>query len=159
MSPDENDNGFSLPKLIGNFGRKPHILCVEDNEINAQLIQQILNEYCEVDWAPIGEKALEMVKIDQFDLILMDLGLGSGMDGVETTEKIHKIPGYEQIPVAAVSGYLLSYSKETLSEAGIDYILAKPFTRMQLLNLVQDILIKQIYSAPESFPDTPIGAP
>lgn len=159
MAQTDNHDEFSLPKLILNFGRKPLILYVEDNNINAQLITEILNNYCIVVIAESGEKALEMVVQNNYDLILMDLGLGNGMNGLETTEKIHKITGYDQIPVAAVSGYLLNYSKEALIEAGIDYYLAKPFTRIQLLNLIQDILIRNYFSAPQSFPDTPIGAP
>lgn len=159
MTDEEQEDEFSLPKLILSFGRKPTILCVEDNEINAQLIVEILEDYCDIKYTAEGESAIKLAGRYQYDLILMDIGLGNGMNGIEATKAIHKVPGNEDIPVAAVSGYLLSYKKEELSDAGIDYYLAKPFTKKELLNLVQDILIKSIFSAPQSFPDTPIGAP
>jgi|GEM_PF-2314380 CheY-like chemotaxis protein len=160
MTDIESEDGFSLPRLIKALGRKPVILCVEDNDISGQLVIDILLDYCTVVYSPSGEEALKLVINNSYDLILMDIGLGEGMNGIETTKAIRQVRGYENVPVAAVTGYLVLYSKEMLSEAGIDYYLAKPFTKSELLNLIQDILIKCIYYAgPTNIPDTPIGAP
>lgn len=159
MTNDIEENTFSISRLILTYGRKPLILYVEDNDSNALLVATFLADYSLVDCASSGLEALQLASQKQYDLILMDIGLGIGMDGVQTTREIRKLPGYEVTPVAAVTGFILAREKEKVLSAGLDYYLSKPFQRNELINLIQEILIKLIYSAPESSPNIPINAP
>ena len=159
MNSDQNEDSFSLPKLINTLGRKPMVLCVEDNEINAMLVKEILNDYCTIFHVTNGEEAVISTCNSLFDLILMDINLGDGMNGIETSRMIRNRPEYQTVPVAAVTGYLATLGNDEMMDAGIEYHLAKPFARFELLNLIQNILIKSIYSAPGSLPEVPIGAP
>jgi len=73
------------------------ILLVEDEAISARLNKRILEKYgYDVIHANSGEKALVFIKVNpRFDLILVDIDLGKGIDGIETAEKIlkdHNLP-------------------------------------------------------------------
>ena len=83
---------------------KKTILLVEDEAISARLNKRILekNGY-NVIHAKTGEKALEIIKkTPEFDLILIDIDLGKGIDGTETAEKILKD---HNLPLVFLSGH------------------------------------------------------
>jgi CheY-like chemotaxis protein len=159
MNSNDEEDIFSISRLILTFGRKPTVLCVEDNELNAQLVSVYLEDYCLVDCASSGIEAIRLSSLKQYDLILMDIGLGAGMDGIETSKEIRQIHEYESTPIAAVTGFILAQEKDKVLSAGLDYYLGKPFQKDEILHLIQEILIKLIYSAPESYPNVPINAP
>ena len=79
------------------------ILLVEDEYLIAMVEKNALKNYgYEVTHIPSGEKAIEVVKTEVFDLILMDINLGSGIDGIETAKIIlEKV----DIPIIFVSSH------------------------------------------------------
>lgn len=102
------------------------ILAVEDNEDNRALIVKVLERLGhEVIEAVSGEKALELVKSDPPDLILMDLGL-SGMSGLDVTRIIKADETLKSIPIVALTAYAMVGDKERSLEAGCDGYLSKP---------------------------------
>src|SRR5215831_16937950 len=80
-----------------------HILVVEDQEDNRQIMRDLLtaNDY-EMTEAENGEEALAAVAKDRPDLILMDIQLPV-MDGCETTRRIKADPSLSSIPIIAVT--------------------------------------------------------
>ncbi|HNL73970.1 MAG TPA: response regulator, partial [Leptospiraceae bacterium] len=77
------------------------ILLVEDEMIIATIeMAQLQKEGYKVIHTPTGEEAIEMVKFSPIDLILMDIDLGSGIDGTQTAEEILK--SYD-IPIVFLS--------------------------------------------------------
>lgn len=115
------------------------IMIVEDERIVAMDIKESIRAigYNVVGVAHSGEKAIEMVKEKKPDLILMDIMLKGGIDGISTTEKLHK--DYN-IPVV----YLTAYADEvTLSRAKITepsgYLL-KPFEQKELHTTIETAL-------------------
>ncbi|MCX6270010.1 MAG: ATP-binding protein [Bacteroidetes bacterium] len=120
----------------------PEVLIVEDNNVNKELMVVFLTRICRTDYALDGESAVKMARKKKYAAILMDINLGPGIDGLEATRQIRKIPGYEQVPVIAVTGYTLSGDKERLIDGGCSHYLAKPFDKKTIVHLVEDILFE-----------------
>jgi PAS domain S-box-containing protein len=116
---------------------KPDLLLVEDNDVNMQLTTAYLNKEYSVDWAPDGPSALEKARKKKYAAILMDINLGPGMDGIQASQAIRKIKGYEQTPIVALTGYTLFGDRERLIEGGCTSYLAKPFTREDILRVMR----------------------
>ena len=127
------------------FDENPHfsILLVEDNLINKEVISCYIENLYDVDSVDNGMDAVQMASQKVYDLILMDINLGSDMDGIAATREIKKFPGYEDIPVVAMTGYAMSGDKERLLKEGLTHYLAKPFEKEELLRLIGNIFTNQ----------------
>jgi CheY-like chemotaxis protein len=91
---------------------KPNILIVEDNKVNAELIAAYLEDTVRTEYAADGETALKMAENQTFDIVLMDINLGPGIDGLETMDRMRSINGYRETPVVAVTGYTMAEDKK-----------------------------------------------
>ncbi len=117
------------------------ILYVEDDQINALVMQRLLKEHVEVLHVPDGETCISVLVTETFDLILMDINLGRGkMDGVETLHRIRSNPLTKNINVIAVTSYALSEDKDRFLCEGFDAYLAKPVDRQLLLKTINQYL-------------------
>ncbi len=139
-SNHESDTVSALPEKQDQDGSFPPVLVVEDNDLNKELLFIYLKNICQVDHAPDAESAIRMVKQKDYKTILMDINLGEGMDGLQATEIIRQIKGYEKTPVIAVTGYTLFGDQERLISRGCSHYLAKPFTREELIKLIAKTL-------------------
>ena len=117
-----------------------NVLLVEDNLVNKELTEFFLRKLCHVDYAPDGAVALEMVSKVKYQAVLMDINLGYGINGIETTKAIRKMPGYQNIPIIAVTGYTMSGDKEMLIAQGCTHYLAKPFDQAGILDVMKNVL-------------------
>jgi len=116
------------------------ILLVENDRPSADIIKLFLHNIHKVDIALSGKSALEMVKEKKYNLILMDIDLGMGMNGLETASLIKQIRGYKNIPVVAVTAYAMLGDREKFIEAGCTEYIAKPFNRNALIELINKVL-------------------
>lgn len=114
------------------------ILIVDDVSKNIQFVANILSSY-DLSFARSGEKALELIKREKFDLILLDVIMG-GISGYETCIELRKVEGYSNIPVIFLSGNTdLENINKGLKAGGQAYI-SKPFTSNELIKQVNNIL-------------------
>ena len=117
------------------------ILYVEDDPINALVMQRLLKKHYEVVHVTDGETCLSMLDTETFDLILMDINLGKGkMDGVETLHRIRANPATNKIIVITVTSYALAEDKERFLREGFDAYLAKPVDRQVLLKTLDQYI-------------------
>ncbi len=136
------DDGFI--DAIDKFDEfQARILLVEDVATNQEVATNMLHMFgCEVDIADNGQIALDMVKTNQYDLILMDCQMPV-MDGFTATRAIRKWQQYMQLPrvpiVALTAGAGLGYEGKC-REAGMDSHTFKPFSIEQLLLLLKQYL-------------------
>ncbi|TSA29159.1 MAG: response regulator [Bacteroidetes bacterium] len=121
----------------------PSILVVEDNRLNSDLIQIYLRNQYNCDVAGDGEMAVEMSRNKQYASILMDINLGPGIDGMETTRRIRTLSGYSHIPIIAVTGYTMDSDKEEIINAGCSHYLAKPINKTELSTLITSLVGKK----------------
>jgi len=118
------------------FGKT--ILVVEDVEMNQQLIRHILESNgAQVVIARNGAEALEQVKKQIFDCVLMDVQMPV-MDGIMATEQIRSLadPILSAIPIIALTANCDSSDLLKYEMAGMDDYLAKPVVEASLLNTI-----------------------
>jgi|GEM_PF-1199296 len=119
------------------------ILVVDNDKITFEYVQLILKKYYEIHFAENGEYAIRLVSENSYKIILMDIGLGIGKNGIETSQEIRKIPGYENTPIVAVTAFAMKEDKATFLSNGLNYYISKPFSRFELLSLINEILSAQ----------------
>jgi two-component system cell cycle response regulator DivK len=119
---------------------KGHILVVEDNLDNYELVRTIL-EIAGYDTflAVNGRDGVNAARKQKPDLILMDLALPE-MDGWEATKLIREDPETVHIPMVALTAYSLPRERKRALDAGVDAYLSKPFDANQLIQLVENTL-------------------
>jgi len=117
------------------------ILYVEDDPINALVIQRLLKSEFNVIHSPDGETCLSMLDKEKFGLILMDINLGKGkMDGVETMHQIKSNPKTKDLRVIAVTSYALPEDRDRFLREGFDAYIPKPVEREALLRTIHQYL-------------------
>ena len=117
------------------------ILVVDNDEITLDYVKQILEKFYDFDTAPDGNKALELASGISYSLILMDIGLGLSIDGIETSKKISSLPGYDKIPIVAMTAYVMKGDKELFLSQGFTDYLPKPFQSKDLLDIIRKNLV------------------
>jgi len=125
--------------------KKISVLYVEDNAINKQVVFSYLRDKFDLSHSFTGEKAIQLVKTKKIDLILMDINLGTGIDGVETLKQIRMLDGYSDIPAIAITGYAMSSDQDRFLKLGFSGYLAKPFNKESLLDSISTIKIALNY--------------
>ncbi|MCK7524600.1 MAG: response regulator [Ignavibacteriales bacterium] len=84
-----------------------------------------------------SDEALNMIKQNKYDAILMDINLHRGMDGIELTKVIRKIDGYKSTPIVAITAFAMGHEKEEFLAKGMTHYLSKPFVKNQLLKFIR----------------------
>ena len=105
------------------------ILVAEDNPINKFLIVKILKGWnINADVVENGKEALDKLKTNDYDLILMDTFMPV-MNGLEATRLIREdfVTGKKDIPVITFSAAVMENDKKAAIDAGADDVLSKPF--------------------------------
>jgi len=139
LQPEESDLALRFASTTSKR-EVPLVLLVEDNMINRNLIELFLRPTFRMDHALEGKTAVEMATDTKYDAILMDINLGSGMDGIEATKKIKMIPGYDETPIIAVTGYTMIGDREKLIAEGCTHYIAKPFEKAAFLTIVKEAI-------------------
>lgn len=107
------------------------VLLVDDNLINAMVGKQILEkEKLKVDVANDGLAAVNKVREQGFDIVLMDIQMPI-MDGYNATREIRKFN--TTIPILALSANVFMEIKDKIDECGMNGFIFKPFTPEDLL--------------------------
>jgi len=121
---------------------KGTILYVEDNPDNRMLVRRILlsEDYSLLE-ATNASEALEVLKTNKPDLILMDINMPD-VDGYTLTAQIKKIPGFERVPILALTANVMRGDKEKVLEAGCDGYIQKPLDFDELLKEVERFLTR-----------------
>ena len=116
------------------------ILVVEDNEVARKIVSHFLERGgYSGHFAESGLEALRAAEARQFDLVLMDLQM-PGMDGIEATAGLRLLPGYQTVPVIALTANSGAEIKSRCMEAGMQGFLAKPVNSAELLAVVERYL-------------------
>ena len=117
------------------------ILVVEDHEDNRRILRDLLtNVGFQLIEAETGPDGVEMAKMHQPDLILMDLQL-PGIDGYEAARQIKADPRLSSVPIIAVTSYALSGDEEKAFAAGCSAYISKPYSPRQLLASIREHLL------------------
>ena len=120
------------------FLNQKNILLVEDNKINQMITKKMLEKRgitCKI--IDNGEDAIEDVKTNSYDLILMDVHL-PGINGTEATSEIRKFNN--KIPIVALTAISLNENREMLLSYGMNDVITKPFEPEHFYTIVTKYL-------------------
>ncbi len=116
------------------------ILVVEDNKINQMITRKILNKmslYCDV--VDNGEDAVDRVKEEQYNIVLMDIHM-PGISGLEATKIIRTFD--KELTIFALTAVTIEDKMHEFDEAGFDDIISKPFKQEDFEKKLYNILKK-----------------
>ncbi|MGI6638368.1 MAG: response regulator [Desulfobulbus sp.] len=153
-SPDEVEERFAPAQKKGRAINGLHILVVDDNEANRELVQLMLEKNHRVSTAGDGMQALHLLAgAERFDCILMDVQMPV-LDGLAVTRIIRalehgdplsqtldadlmkrlsrQLGGSERLPIIAMTAHAMSDDQRMCLAAGMDDYLTKPFQPEQL---------------------------
>jgi CheY-like chemotaxis protein len=118
----------------------PKILLVEDNEASADaLARRLERRNYSVVIAIDGHQAVSLARIEEPDLILMDLGL-PGIDGWDATAHLKMDPATRHIPIVVLSAHAMPNDRHQALAAGGDDFDTKPVQFDRLLGKIEMLL-------------------
>jgi CheY-like chemotaxis protein len=115
------------------------LLVVEDNANNRQVAQELLMaEGAEVVLAENGEQGVRAVFDSRptFDAVLMDLQMPV-MDGYTATARIRERPGFEALPIIAMTANAMATDRQACLDAGMSSHVGKPFELADLVSALR----------------------
>lgn len=118
------------------------ILLVEDNDINRIYARNIIMKRgCEVDEAENGLIALQKIRKNDYDVVLMDVQMPV-MDGMEASKSIRTkfSPPKSDIPIVALTANAIKGDDERCLEVGMNAYISKPFEPDQLYKVLMKVL-------------------
>lgn len=110
----------------------PRVLVVDDAPANIRLMRLILGDDYRVLEASSGPQALELIRADPPDAVLLDVTMPE-MSGYEVCSALRREPGLETLPVLMVTGLALPEERALGIAAGATDFICKPFDRRELL--------------------------
>jgi len=114
------------------------ILLAEDYKHSQIIVTRLLkkNNFESIVVVENGEEAVKMCNEDKFDLILMDMQMPI-MNGFEAMEKIRQMPGYEKVPIIALTAFAMKGDREKCIEAGATDYIPKPIDSKEFIEKVK----------------------
>lgn len=133
---------FEGTSIINKLGYKysSEVLLIEDDDPSATIVKFYLGETCRVDRASDGKTAVEMARTKRYSALLVDINLGADMNGIETITIIKQLPGYELVPVIAVTAYAMYGDREEFLNLGCNDYLSKPFDKKEIVSKLEQYL-------------------
>ena len=82
--------------------------------------------------------ALKAAQERKFDVVISDIGMPE-MNGYQLAREMRLMPGYETVPMVAVTGYSMFDDKERSTKAGFNAHMTKPIDPRALLDLIEQL--------------------
>ncbi|MEO7306166.1 MAG: response regulator [Ferruginibacter sp.] len=116
-----------------------NILLVEDNPLNIKLISILLSQHSlKLQLAQHGEEAVEKIKENYFDIVLMDIEMPV-MNGYEATTVIRQ-QLKSNVPIIAMTAHNRNGEREKCLQLGMNAYISKPIEEELLFSIMQDLI-------------------
>ena len=138
FSKDKTEDNIpdDIPETMGNLSATLKILYAEDNESNSMLVKHILSDY-QIVHVDNGKKAVEAMRNDWFDLVLMDIKMPE-MNGLEAAIAIRQFD--KATPIIALSAYAYDSDRQKAIAAGCNDFITKPFSKTKLFVAIEKLM-------------------
>jgi two-component system, cell cycle response regulator DivK len=123
------------------LGKK--ILVVDDKEENRRLLKKVLifHSYSVIE-AATGETAIDLAQAELPNMILMDIRLREGMDGIEATKRLKELPGTSKIPIIAITASVSPEDMQRALDSGCSGFIRKPIDVNEFPEKISEYLTK-----------------
>ncbi|MDP3683455.1 MAG: PAS domain S-box protein, partial [Ignavibacteria bacterium] len=138
--PQDQPAVFQPGKEKNGTAALPLLLYIEDDFANRNVIKFFLKNSCSVETVEDGEEALQLIKQNKYDVILVDINLGEGMNGMAVVKEVLKMPQYADTPLIAVTAFAMEDDKAEFLKGGFTHYISKPFNKKELIDLVTGAL-------------------
>ncbi len=127
-------------KLNNQPNKTPVILIVDDNRENLELLEAYLEDIdCKTIAAYDGPEALEIIRNDKPDLILLDIMMPK-MSGFEVCRRVKNDPATAHIPIIMVTALNDFGDMQRAVDCGTDDFVSKPVNKLEMLTRVKTML-------------------
>lgn len=129
---DESNTSFSGEAGVSGALIRTALI-VDDNKINRVVTQRILEQRdftCKTTGS--GPEAIEILKSEHFDLVLMDVNM-PGMNGMETTREVRT---FSNVPIIALTAVEIQEMRDEILRSGMNDIIVKPYDVQQFFQTV-----------------------
>lgn len=128
----------------GQYQARARVLLVEDNKLALVAAKSKLESLeCHVKSAMTGELAIEKFKKEDFDMVIIDIGLPD-ISGIECAKIMRGIPEKYHIPIVALTAHTDQNIREQALAAGMNMVLTKPISVESAVEVFQLCLPKLI---------------
>jgi len=127
-------------EVIDNEPRERRLALVVDDvaDVTEMLAVVLTHAGYSVVTAASAAAALSAARERQFDVILSDIGMPE-MNGYQLAREMRLLPGYQTVPMVAVTGYSMFDDKERSTKAGFNAHMTKPIDPRALLDLIEQL--------------------
>ena len=117
------------------------VLLAEDNQVNQLVARKILSSLgFEVDVVENGQLALEKLKDERFDVVMLDCQMPV-MDGYTAAREIRKLSGpAAKVPIVAMTAHAMTGDREKCIESGMNEYISKPVKKEALIEVLSRTL-------------------
>jgi len=114
-------------------------LYVED-QVDSQILFKVqMKDLKSIEFANSFERAIPLLQTKKFNFIVMDINLQGEYNGLDALRAIQHMYGYENVPVIAVTAYVLPGDREKFIAAGFRDFIAKPILRDKLEDVIKNV--------------------
>lgn len=114
-------------------------LVVDDvSDVTDMLSVLLTHAGYEVSTASSAQDAIALAQENHFDVIISDIGMPE-MNGYELAEALRSLPGYETVPMVAVTGYSMFDDRSRSLKAGFNEHVTKPIDPRAFLELIEQL--------------------
>jgi CheY-like chemotaxis protein len=114
-------------------------LYIED-QVDSQILFKVqMKGLKDIQCAKSFEESAPLLESNKFDFIVMDINLQGEYNGLDALKIIHKMPGLENIPIIAVTAYVLPGDKEKFIATGFNDFISKPIFREKMIEVLEKI--------------------
>ncbi len=118
-----------------------NILIVEDLQESKKIFGIFLKKH-NCNYCDSGNTLYENLSKQEFDLIIMDIGLPGAKNGIELIKELKSSKSYSTIPIICISVQMIG--EDEAMNAGAESFLLKPFTKSQLISAVEKFNTKNV---------------
>lgn len=112
------------------------ILIVEDEKDEHVILRKMLKDY-DLTFSDSEKTMYEKLGGNDFDLIIMDIGLRGSKNGIHLIKELKSGDTYSKIPILCLTSYVYGMEEEAVKNAGGEAFLAKPVIKNQLIAKVE----------------------
>lgn len=141
--PSRGQQNSSQVRHTGSLSRESeksrYALVVDDVPDVTEMLSVLLTHAgYQVATASRARDAIALARKSQFDIVISDIGMPE-MNGYELAKTLRSLPGYESVPMVAVTGYSMFDDRDRSLTAGFDEHVTKPIDPRAFLELIEQL--------------------